>query len=175
MRASGRLDVPQLLLGGGERRDAVRLVSVVLDQPPRPADEAVALYMRNGWHGSPEVVEALRRALRAQPDDLETLWYLGLSLYDVGQHRQALRVFQGLADATRGDTAQALKHDWARVWAGHALDALGERERALTFYQSVLDSPAGSEPLQMGQYGIGPISATDWARRRLETPFVWPA
>jgi len=61
--------------------------------------------------------------------------------------------------------------DWGHVWSGHMYDLLGEREHALSLYHAAADSD-DKETMMFGQYDIGPITAGDWARQRLETPFT---
>jgi hypothetical protein len=171
LHRAGRLDVPEVLLRGGDKREAVRLVSVALGERPGPLDEAMALYMKAGWHGSEEAVVKFRAALADDPDNVEILWYLGLSLYDIEEYPEAISVLERLVAATQSEPAERLRHDWGRIWIGHVYDVTSDRDRALSFYRSVLDSEATSGPLQMAQYDIGPVTAKEWARQRIEVPF----
>jgi tetratricopeptide (TPR) repeat protein len=172
LEADRRLDIPRALTRGAPPTDAVRLASLVLGRPPGPSDEALTAYARNGWHGSAEVVRLLREAVRADSRDPETLWYLGLSEFDVAAYRDAIRTFTALAMLTAGDHAHRLQYDWARLWTGHADDALGERSQAIAVYRRVLVDGDTASTMQMGQYGIGPVTARDWARQRLASPFA---
>jgi len=171
LHRAGKLDVPEVLLRGGDKREAVRLVSVALGEPPGPLDEAMALYMKAGWQGSEEAVAKFRAALAEDPDNVEILWYLGLCLYDIEEYPEAIRVLERLVAATEADSDESLRHDWARIWIGHVYDVSGDRNSALSFYRSVLDSEGTSGPLQMAQYDIGPVTAKEWARERIEVPF----
>lgn len=172
LEADRRLDIPPALVRGAPPTDAVRLASLVLVRPPGPSDEALTAYARNAWHGSLEVVRLLRKAARANSRDPEILWYLGLSEFDVAAYRDAIHTFTALARLTTGDQAHRLQHDWARLWIGHAEDALGERSRAIAVYRRVLADGDTAASMQMGQYRIGPVTARDWARRRLASPFA---
>jgi tetratricopeptide (TPR) repeat protein len=165
------LEIPSLLLDGTDRTQAVRLVSLWLDEPPGPMDEAMALYMGNGWHGSEEAVAAFQEVRRSDPDNVRLHWFLGLSLYDVERYGDALSVFERLVQLTAGDADELLWHDWGRIWMGHVYDVTGDRARALASYQSVLDAEHSSGHLQMGQYNIGPVTAKQWAAERVSTPF----
>lgn len=171
LHRAGKLEVPPLLLGGGDKREAVRLVSVALGEPPGPLDGAMALYMRAGWHGSEEAVAKFRAALADDPGNVEILWYVGLSLYDIERYSEAIQMLERLMAATEGDPAERWRHDWARIWSGHVYDVMGDRDSALAYYRSVLDSEGTSGPLQMAQYNIGPVTAKEWARQRIEVPF----
>ncbi len=166
------LEIPSLLLRRGGTERAVELVSVVRGEPPAPSDKAMALYMKNGWHGSAEVVAQFREVLRTDPDDVELLWYLGLSLYDIEEYGEAVWAFGRVLDLAEGDPDRLFERDWSRIWIGHVCDVTGQRERAVTYYQSVLDSPETSGRGMMGQYNIGPVDVKEWAAQRLETPFA---
>jgi tetratricopeptide (TPR) repeat protein len=169
---NGVLEIPSPLLEGGATERAVELVSVVRGEPPGPSDEAMALFMKNGWHGSGEVVARFREALLADPDDIELLWFLGLSLYDVEEYAEAVRTFERVLALAEGDSDFLFEKDWSRIWIGHVYDVTGQRARAMTYYQSVLDSAETSGQGMMGQYNIGPIDVKEWAAQRLETPFA---
>jgi tetratricopeptide (TPR) repeat protein len=169
---SGTLEIPALLLDGSEKTEAVRLASLWLNEPPGPLDEAMALFMKNGWHGSEEAVAAFEEARRSDPENVRLHWYLGLSLYDIERYDEALNVFERLIELTAGDADELLWNDWGRIWMGHVYDATGDRARALASYRAVLDAEHSSGALQMGQYNIGPVTAKEWAAERMATPFV---
>jgi tetratricopeptide (TPR) repeat protein len=172
LHRAGKLEIPSLLLEGSDTTEAVRLVSLRLNEPPGPLDEAMALFMANGWHGSEEAVAAFERARRDNPHHVSLHWYLGLSLYDIERYDEALNVFERLIQLTAGDPDELLWHDWGRLWMGHVYDVTGDRARALASYGSVLDAEHSSGTLQMGQYGIGPVTAKEWAAERISSPFV---
>jgi tetratricopeptide (TPR) repeat protein len=172
LHRAGTLEIPSLLLDGSDRTEAVRLVSLWLDEPPGPLDEAMALFMGNGWHGSEEAVAAFEEARRAEPENVRLHWFLGLSLYDIERYEEALSVFERLIQLTARDVDELLWHDWGRIWMGHVYDVTGDRARALASYRSVLDAEHSSGTLQMGQYNIGPVTAKEWAAERVALPFV---
>ena len=64
-----------------------------------------------------------------------------------------------------------MRYDWARIWIGHVHDVRGDRAAALAAYREVLERSRDSGRLTMSQYGIGPVTAKEWARQRLDTPF----
>ncbi len=174
LAAAGRIDVPRVLTDGAPRAAAASLVSLVTGRAPRPADEARAAYIRNGWHGSAEVVRRLQLALRADAGDVQTRWTLGLSLYDVGRYAEAVKEFQQVSAAARRDSTLRSLADWSRLWVGHCYDALGQRSRALAVYRDVARTGDPAEQMMMSQYGIGPITPRAWAVSRLKTPFRAP-
>jgi tetratricopeptide (TPR) repeat protein len=118
------------------------------------------------------VVAQFREMLRTDPDDVELLWYLGLSLYDIEDYAAAVWAFERVLGLAEGDPDRLFERDWSRIWIGHVCDVTGQRERAVTYYQSVLDTPETSGRGMMGQYNIGPIDVKEWAAQRLETPFA---
>jgi hypothetical protein len=83
-------------------------------------------------------------------------------------------VCHALARLTADDPTHRLEYDWSRLWIGHAHDALGERDQAVALDRSVLATGDTAAGMQMGQYGIGPVTATEWDGRRLATPFAAP-
>jgi tetratricopeptide (TPR) repeat protein len=174
LAATARLDVPRVLTQGSPRNDAVRLVSLMLGQPPRPADEALAAYLRNGWHGSDEVVRRLRLAVAADPGDVFLQWYLGLSLYDVGQYGDAIARFQRVRETARRDSSAQFLYDWSLIWVAHSYDALGQRDRAVSIYRELARTGEAEQQAMMGQYGIGPVTARAWAEQRMESPYRPP-
>jgi tetratricopeptide (TPR) repeat protein len=171
---AGRLDVPRVLTEGSPRTDAARLVSLALGRPPRPGDEAMAAWARNGYKGSEDVVRQFRLAVAADPNDAQLHLHLGTSLYDVGRYGEAVGEFQRAAAAARRDSSAAILVDWSRIWIGHAYDALGQRQRALAIYREVARTGEASQQMMMGQYRIGPVTARAWAEQRLESPFRVP-
>jgi len=171
---AGRLDVPRVLTEGSPRTDAARLVSLVLGRPPRPGDEATAVWVRNGYRGSEDVVRQFRLAVAADPNDAQLLLHLGTSLYDIGRYDAAVGELQRAAAAARRDSSAQLLYDWSRIWVGHCYDAMGQRARALAIYREVARTGEPSQQMMMGQYGIGPITARAWAEQRLESPFRVP-
>jgi tetratricopeptide (TPR) repeat protein len=171
---AGRLDVPRVLTEGSPRTDAARLVSLALGRPPRPGDEAMAAWARNGWRGSEEVVLQLRLAVAADPSDIRARWTLGVCLYDVGRYGEAVGEFQRAAAAARRDSTFQILYDWSRIWIGHSYDALGQRPRALAIYRELARTGDPSRQMMMSQYRIGPITARAWAQQRLESPFRVP-
>ena len=90
----------------------------------RQADEALAVYARNGWHGSEEAVRQLRLAVAADLREIRAHWILGLCLYDVGRYREAVGAFEWVTTAARRDSSVRLLHDWSRIWVGHTYNVL---------------------------------------------------
>jgi tetratricopeptide (TPR) repeat protein len=167
---SGALTVPRLLTGGPDRSQAVYLISIATGSPPSALDEAMAAYRRAGWHGTPEAVDHFRQYLAEHPEDADAYFFLGLSLFDLREWDDAIAALTRTEALTRG-TAQLRRYDWARIWIGHVYDVRGDRAAALAAYREVLARPHDSGPQVMSQYGIGPVTAKEWARQRLETPF----
>lgn len=169
---SGKLPIPEILLHEDSKKNSFQLASLELEQPPSLTDEAMALFMRSGWHGNEEVIKKFKEVLHQTPDNLEVLWYLGLSLYDAKRYSESIDVFKRLLNLTNHNKDELWKYDWSQIWIGHVYDVLGEREKALSYYRNVLNSKHDSGNLMMGQYNIGPITAKDWAEKRIKEPFT---
>lgn len=174
LHKAGKLEVPGILIGEGEKdkTKANLLISLGLQDPPTPLDEAMGVFMGNGWHGSPEAVEKFKAFLAKEPNHIKALWFLGLSLYDLKEYNEAIETFGELARLTENNEKELWRYDWSNIWTGHIYDILGDREKAISFYKNVLEAKHDSHWLQMGQYNIGPVTAKEWAKKRLETPFT---
>jgi len=169
---SGKLQIPGILLHEDSKKKSIQLTSIELELPPSLTDEAMALFMKNGWHGNEEVVKKFKKVLNKTPDNLEVLLYLGLSLYDLKRYSESIDIFKRLINLTENKKNELIKYDWSKIWIGHIYDVLGEREKALSCYRNVLNSKRDSGNLMMGQYNIGPITAKEWAEKRIKEPFT---
>ncbi|MFX1534093.1 MAG: tetratricopeptide repeat protein [Promethearchaeota archaeon] len=168
---TGKLNIPDILLYESDKRDFSSLISIELGNPPSLSDEAMALFMRNNWRGNQEIVERFKQVLMQDSSNLDILFYLGLSLYDIKEYYGAIDTFQKLIKFTGGSVDHTLKFDWSHIWIGHIYDVLGERDKAISFYKKALTSKDTTSKLQMSQYNIGPINAKEWAKQRIEEPF----
>jgi tetratricopeptide (TPR) repeat protein len=168
LNRAGKLEFPAVLKNGADTRGCRSLVSVLLLKPPAIEDEAMSLY--HTTPGSPQTVEAFRQLAREKPEDWHALLYLGLSLYDAKNYREAIETFQKLSKVS--EAQQAKIHGWSHIWIGHMYDLLGEREAAIQQYQSALASKDANDTWQFSQYNIGPITTKAWAQERIATPFT---
>jgi tetratricopeptide (TPR) repeat protein len=167
---SGMLRFPKVLKTGEPAAESVDLMSLQLGRSPKWREEVDLLLMENEWRANANVVDHLRRTVEKDPGNLDALWALGLACFDVKNYAASLetfRKFNALTERAR-DKVTITMHDWSYIWMGHMYDLMGERERAVAEYKKVLSSTA---TMQMSQYQIGPITAGEWARRRIEKPF----
>ena len=165
---SGKLQIPKVLTGSGEMRDAVLLVSLAIARPPGADDDAMYSLIKNGWRGNAETAAKFREVLDKDPNRSDDWLYLGMSLYEIKDYRAAVGAFQKCAEHAGKD---ATLSEWAVVWEAQMHDLLGERENALRLYRSVAESK-NTATMMFGQYRIGPITAREWARQRIESPFT---
>lgn len=115
------------------------------------------------WTGSGEqALEIFAKAVEADLRDSNSWLKLGLALYDGEHYTEALEAFR----LTSQFAEQAPYIFGGLVWQGHIHDILGQREKALEFYEEAKKSPGG---MRHDQYGI----AIDlrWVEERLRTPF----
>jgi tetratricopeptide (TPR) repeat protein len=167
---SGTLRFPRMLRAGEPAAASVDLMSLQLGHSPKWKEEVDLLLMENNWRADANVVDHLRRTVEKDAGNLDALWALGLACYDLKNYAASLETFQkfnALSEKAR-DKATITKHDWSYIWMGHMYDLMGERERAVAEYKKVLSS---TSTMQMSQYRIGPITAGEWARQRIEKPF----
>jgi tetratricopeptide (TPR) repeat protein len=141
-----------------------------LGHPPKWKEEFELLLMENGGKADANVVDHLRWTVDKDAGNLDALWALGLACYDVKDYSASVETFQKLNALTEKarDKWAVTMHDWSYIWMGHMYDLMGERERAVAEYKKVLSS---TTTMQMSQYRIGPITAGEWARQRIEKPF----
>ena len=165
---SGALQIPKVLTGSGEMRDAVQLVSLVVGEPPGADDDAMYLFVKSGWRGNVQTVAKFREVVERDPGRARDWLYLGMSLYEIKDYRQAIDAFQKCANHAGSDIRLS---EWAAVWEAQMYDLLGERENALRLYRAVTDSK-NNTTMMFGQYQIGPITAREWAQQRIQTPFT---
>lgn len=170
LERTGTLRFPEALRTGEPAAESVNIMSLQLGHSPKWKEEVDLLLMENEWKADANVVDLLRRTVEKDPGNLDVLWALGLACYDVKNYAASLQAFQkfkALTEKAR-DTATITRHDWSSIWIGHMYDLTGERERAVAEYKKVLSS---TSTMQMSQYRIGPITAGEWARQRIEKPF----
>jgi tetratricopeptide (TPR) repeat protein len=167
---SGTLKFPELLKTGGPAAESVDFMSLQLGHSPKWKEEYDLLLMENNGRADARVVSHLRRTVEKAPGNLDALWALGFADYDVQNYAAALETFQKFNALTERakDELSRTRHDWSYIWMGHIYDLTGERQRAVAEYKKVLASTA---TMQMSQYQIGPITAGEWARQRIEKPF----
>jgi tetratricopeptide (TPR) repeat protein len=167
---SGTLRFPEVLRTGQPTAESVNIMSLQLGHSPKWKEEVDLLLMENKWRADMNVVDHLRRTVEKDPGNLDALWALGLACYDVKDYAASLETFQkfNASSEKARDKATITMHDWSYIWMGHMYDLMGERERAVAEYKKVLSS---TTTMQMSQYRIGPITAGEWARQRIEKPF----
>ncbi len=169
-----KLPIPQILLDEKQdKKNIASLISLQLGTPPGPLDEAKSLFYQNRWHGNPEIIEALKQALKLQPDDIDCNFYLALSLYDEKQYEEAVKQFStlfGLLEITKEGKEDFL-YEWSQLWIAHIYDLTGKRKKAIEIYKKIAETSTKEGTFQMGQYNIGPVITRDWAKERLLKPF----
>ena len=163
-----QLEIPAILQADGNPRGIVDLISLKLGKPPGPDSDAMYLFVKTGWRGNAQTVAAFRRVVELEPGNLQAWLFLGFSLYEIKDYRSAIEAFDQLVGHTGNDPHL---RGWGRLWSAHMYDLLGERERALTLYRAVAESD-DKETMMFGQYDIGPVTASDWAKERIATPFT---
>jgi tetratricopeptide (TPR) repeat protein len=99
---------------------------------------------------------------------LEHFAKVGFALYDMEQYGDALYVFENAENLGREQDQPAVI-GVAKIWQGHMLDLLGERERARALYEEVAGMNLDRE-LSYSQYGMK-YKISSWAKERLASPF----
>ena len=168
---TGALDFPEILKTGRPVDETVNVVSLELVRLPTQEDAAMALWMKSDYHGTDEVVNAMKEVLVADPDNLTMRLLRGMSLYDLGRYDEATSEFQELSARAAGKPEAKRLYDWSRIWLGHVCDAQGDRAKALEWYRVVANDGSPNSRMSFGQYEIEDIDAISWAKQRLQSPF----
>lgn len=154
-----------------DKKDYSNLVSVITEIPENHIDEAMALYQLNGWRGNEEIVLEFQNVFNENPSNYNYLFFYGLALYDVGNFDLSIDIFKNYLKKMEIDSPDLLRSDWSHIWIGHNYDKLGKREKAIEYYQMVVNFTHKSGKMQMLQYGIKSTTAYEWATERLVMPF----
>ena len=93
---------------------------------------------------------------------------VGFALYDVKNYRESLWVFEKMA-AWGSDHKNLDAVGGAKIWQGHMLDLLGEREKAKSKYAEAASMKLDAR-WSHGQYGME-YRLSAYAEKRLRSPF----
>jgi hypothetical protein len=93
---------------------------------------------------------------------------VGFALYDMKMYGEALFVFEKLEDWGHGQNNQDAI-GLSKIWQGHMLDLLGDREKAKEYYAEVAAMKIDAE-MSHGQYGMK-YRLSVYAEERLRSPF----
>jgi tetratricopeptide (TPR) repeat protein len=101
-------------------------------------------------------------ALQLDVVDVGAWHLLGIALYDGERYQEAVKAFERMARYARGEKGAAY------VWMGQLYDLLGERKKAVVYYNKAL--LAGVPHYQYGQYKI--MMTPAYVEQLLKNPFV---
>ncbi len=118
------------------------------------------------WTGAGEkALTVFRKANEGGFSDPDGWFKLAMTLYDGKHYQEGLEAFarvQATAEDNRLLTFVAV------VWQGHLCDLLGQREKAVSYYQKALEMPPAGE-MRHDQYHMR--VNRDWVQTRLKEPF----
>ncbi len=152
-------------------KDLSNVVSVLTEIPKDLTDEVMALYQLNGWRGNDEIAKEFERVAEADPEDYSYLFFYGLTLFDIGNHERSIEVFRSFISKSEHDEPNLRLYDWSHIWIAHNYDLSGNREKAIEYYNHVLNFRHESGNMQMTQYKIRTTTAREWARKRIQESF----
>lgn len=165
---SGHLSIPGVLRGNGNLAECKSAISLWLDKPVTRGDDVRDKFERTGYVGSQEVIQSATEVLASEPGNVDALYYLGLSQYEVKDYRAALSSFQRLLSICEVQDVRCLL---GHLWMGHLLDLTNERQKAILEYEYVAGSSAEDAYLNYSGYHIGPTTIKSWAQERIKSPF----
>lgn len=154
-----------------------KLKEVVLDPEGRLAmlkaplptlpDELPALISRLPWEGAgKEALKAFELARSSQLKDINLWFSLGIKLVDGGTYAEAFESMKKIMESSPPKEMNFV----ALIWMGHLKDLLGEREKAVEYYQEALKYDTGGTAMRHDQWGIS--LNRQWVEERLKTPFT---
>jgi len=119
------------------------------------------------YEGAGERALELYNLAKDSKMDIVQLWMkLGMVLFESGYTDESFEAFQNIVQL-KPDKSY---HFMALVWMGNVKDALGEREKAVEYYQESLNYDTGMS-MRHDQFGIK--TDREWVEERLKTPFAW--
>lgn len=137
-----------VLIETGEFADARQVLEELLKQAPDDTDSQVLLGRALiGAREFPRAVEILKTLTSENPDNLEARFYLGTAYEQSGNPAEAAKIFAQLLDQTKSGTEE-LKANRV-VFQQHlaaAYQDLGENEKAIAIYESLLKNGAPPNP-----------------------------
>ena len=132
---------------------------------PKTAEELAEAVLELDWTEAGEAaLEIYKRPEAAEIKNARVWFKLGMLLYDGRSYAESFSAFgkSGELDRSEFNLFAAL------TWQGHLKDLLGERDKAVAFYQEALKHDSG-RTMQHDQYGLQINRA--WVEERLKTPF----
>ncbi|MCX6570611.1 MAG: M1 family aminopeptidase [Candidatus Aminicenantes bacterium] len=133
---------------------------------PTLPEDLPGLINRLPWQGAgKEALKAFELARSSQLKDANLWFSLGIKLVDGGSYAEA---FESMRKITESGPAKELNFI-ALTWMGNLKDLMGQREKAIEYYQEALKYDPGETAIRHDQWGIS--INRQWIEDRLKTPF----
>jgi tetratricopeptide (TPR) repeat protein len=140
-------------------------LALVKETVPRTAEELAESVQALDWTGMGEAaLEIFKRPEAAEIKNSRTWFKLGMLLYDGRFYAESFEAFGKSGELDRSEFNLFV----ALTWQGQLKDLLGERDKAMGFYQEALKHDTG-QTMRHDQYGLQINKA--WVEERLKTPF----
>ncbi len=145
--------------------DPERRLALFLEPIPPTAEELTDAVEDMDWEGTGEVVLGILKKPEASEIKSAHAWFkMGLILFEGRNYMESFEAIKKCGEIDPSD-----KNLFAvLVWSGILKDVVGERERAVAFYQEALKHDKG-ETLQHDQFGLH-INRV-WVEERIKTPY----
>jgi tetratricopeptide (TPR) repeat protein len=148
--------------------DPDRQLAMLKSPLPTLPEELPDLIGRLPWEGAgKEALEAFALARSSQLKDINLWFPLGIKLVSGGFYAEA---FESMKKIIEGNPPKEMNFV-SLVWMGHLKDLVGEREKALEYYQEALKYDTGGTAMRHDQWGIA--ISRKWVEERLKTPFAF--
>jgi tetratricopeptide (TPR) repeat protein len=140
-------------------------LALVKEALPKTAEELAEAVLELDWTGAGEAaLEIYKRPETAEIKNARVWFKLGMLLYDGRFYAESFSAFGRSGELDRSDFNLFV----ALTWQGQLKDLLGEREKAIAYYQEALKHDTG-QTMRHDQYGLQINKA--WLEERLKTPF----
>ncbi len=136
---------------------------------PIVREDLPGLINRLPWEDAGKPALTVFEAARSSGLKDANLWFtLGIKLIAGGYYAEAFAAMNAIRESGPPKEMNFL----ALTWMGHLQDLMGERQRAIGYYQEALNLDPGGPGMRHDQWGI--TINRQWVEERLKTPFKFP-
>ncbi len=127
-------------------------VTITRNEFDREYTSAVNLFMDRRYQDAKNLFSRLLDSGIDHPLVPNCQYWIGESLYGMGEYRQAIEEFRKVFDYS-----SQLKHDDAQIMIANSYQQLGDRERARQEYQRLIDRFPNSEYVSFARQRLGSL------------------
>ena len=150
------------------RLDPENALALIVPPPSAAGKQLSKEIQELPWTGAgKQALEIFEKVSNPALLNADSWFKLGLILYDGKYYAESLKAFQSAADTADNNSSRYFVF---KVWQGHDLDLLGQRDEAIECYKEALKCKQQGTWVRHDQYGI--VIDQNWVKQRIEKPFV---